>query len=157
MNYLYRCLYSTSNAQANNAIKPELLCMELQSGKISEDDYLAQSFKLLDDIYVTSPSSENMPKTGAVSISDLNQVLEPGYSGLEHGFVRLDDGTWYIAAKIDLRFCNSEMVEWWFNHCDCSERFRWWHPKTHLEAEYDPPFYATQPVDSKYSWSIIKI
>jgi hypothetical protein len=48
---------------------------------------------------------------------------------------------------IDLGACTGEMFEWWILFCDSTEKFRWWHPECNLEMEWDPTFYAVQPVE----------
>jgi hypothetical protein len=135
--------------RSQNAVPPELLYTELNGGKVAEDDYLGKSAKYMNDIVtdeVHGVSSED-----ALLLWRLNDILDPGYRGLEHGFVRMGNGTWFLASKTQLKNCTGEMIDWWFSHCDSTERFRWSHPVHNVEGEYDPPFYATQPEDRKYT------
>ena len=51
-------------------------------------------------------------------------MVEPGYMDLEHGYVRCDDGGWYIACLTDLgESVNGEMFDWWFRNCDSDGNF----------------------------------
>jgi hypothetical protein len=46
-------------------------------------------------------------------------MIEPGYMELENGYVRCEDGGWYIACLTDLgEYVNGEMFDWWFRNCD---------------------------------------
>eukprot|EP00602_Paraphysomonas_sp_CaronLab_P013579 CAMPEP_0185040334 /NCGR_PEP_ID=MMETSP1103-20130426/38274_1 /TAXON_ID=36769 /ORGANISM="Paraphysomonas bandaiensis, Strain Caron Lab Isolate" /LENGTH=432 /DNA_ID=CAMNT_0027579591 /DNA_START=224 /DNA_END=1522 /DNA_ORIENTATION=- len=121
--------------------------MELNDGKLAEDDYLAKSYKYLGDVVATPPPRGQYTRDDALLAHRVNDALSPTYSGLEHGLMRLSNGTWYLAGTTELGSVTGEMFEWWFNHCDCSERFQWSHPIHNLEGEYDPTFYATQPED----------
>ena len=76
------------------------------------------------------------------------QMLNSGHQEMEHGYVRRVDGSWYIACHTDLGdACNGEMFDWWFRNCDNTERYRWWHPRDHIEGEWNPQFYSVQPPD----------
>jgi hypothetical protein len=143
-------LFSFQNNNSQPPIRPELIYMALNDGVVAPDDHLARSFNTLPDIVAELPPDYHPTSADALPLERLNEILERGYNGLEHGYVRLPDWTWYLACKTPLRNCTGEMIEWWFNHCDNSERFHWTHPLHHTDGgEYDPSFYAVQPEDSK--------
>jgi hypothetical protein len=123
--------------------------MALNDGVVAPDDYLARSYNTLPDIVAELPEDFNRTAAAAaLPLERLNEILEKDYVGMEHGYVRLPDWTWYFACKTPLRNCPGDMLEWWFSHCDSSERFHWTHPLHHADGgEYDPSFYAVQPED----------
>jgi hypothetical protein len=145
---MWNILFSRPH-ETNPPIRPELIHMALNNGIVAEDDYLARSYNTLPDI--VTEINENYTTNDALPLEHLNDILEPNYQpGMENGYVRLADWSWYFICKTNLRNCNGEMFDWWFNHCDCSERFRWSHPTENTDGgEYDPPFYAVQPEDRK--------
>lgn len=121
--------------------------MELNGGA-SREDYLARSMMVLSTFQIRDPTNGKFNASSFVDISMAQQMLKPGHQELEHGYVRRSDGTWYIACHTDLGDgCNGEMFDWWFRNCDNTERYRWWHPKDHIEGEWNPQFYAVQPPD----------
>lgn len=133
--------------RSRNAVPPELLFTELNGGKVLDEDYLGKSAKYMKDIVTDEP--QGFSSEDALLLWRLNDALDPGYRGVEHGVVRMSNGMWFLAAKTQLGNCTGEMIDWWFCHCDSSERYRWGHPIDNVEGEYNPPFYATQPEDRK--------
>ena len=133
--------------RAAHAVPPELLYTELNGGKVADDDYQGRSAKYMKDVVAEPP--QGLSSNDALHLWQLNDVLSLEYSGMEHGLVRMSNGVWYLAGKTALRNCTGDMIDWWFSHCDSTERIRWSHPLDNIEGEYDPSFYATQPEDSK--------
>jgi hypothetical protein len=58
-----------------------------------------------------------MQPADALSVKDINSLLEPGYHGVENGFCELADGAGYVASHVPFPGCTGEMYQWWF----------WWH------------------------------
>ena len=125
------------------------------AGTVADDDYLARSHKVLSDLVIEEPTNAY---TGSDLFMDINyayMMLEPGDQPLEHGFVRQSDGCWFIACKTDLGTeCTGEMIDWWYRNCVDSERFKWWHPKSHKSGNWDPQFFAVQPEDRQRGYYI---
>jgi hypothetical protein len=145
---MFSFLCGSNRDVISNLVKPELLCMELSGGIIADDDYLAKSYKYLTDIPVELPQATFVASDG-LPLRNLKSAVEPNYSGMKHGFVRMNDWTWYFVGTTNLRTCTGEMFKWWFSQCDNPEKFKWGHPINNIEGEYDPTFYATQPEDRK--------
>lgn len=144
----HRC--TTKKAQHYyDSIKPQQIIRELNNGELLNDDYYGRSYDLLPDIDTTIPARANQAAENTFQIFELHKLLDSNYNSLEHGFTRMKDGLWYMATKTPLENVTGDMVEWWFNHCDSSDRFKWWHPTSNMHGEYDPTFYAVQPEDRK--------
>ena len=115
-------------------------------GQIAKDDYLARAHKALTELEVGEPPS--FAAQPWMEFYNVHLMLVPGPQPLEHGMVRLSDGTWYIAVKTDLGTAiNGDMFDWWFRHCTGDERFKWLHPRDHKSGDWNPQFYAVQPED----------
>jgi hypothetical protein len=151
MTQMKNCNSCTKRKAKNyyESVKPQKIVTELNDGELLNDDYYGRSFDLLPTINTSIPSRANQDRENIFQLYELHKILDVNYSSLEHGFRRMSDGTWYIASKTKLENVTGEMVEWWFNHCDSSERFKWWHPTSNVHGEYDPTFYAVQPEDRK--------
>jgi hypothetical protein len=129
----------------NGVVRPELLVSEL-IGEVKESDYYARSTHLLDNFVMDDPTQGKFNPEDALSIDEAYKLVNQGYLNLEHGYVRCEDGSWYIACLTDLGHeVNGEMFDWWYRNCDESQRFRWWHPRDHFSCTYEPQFYAVMP------------
>jgi hypothetical protein len=129
----------------NGVVRPELLVSEL-IGEVKESDYYARSTHLLDNFVMDDPTQGKFNPEDALSIDEAYKLVNQGYLNLEHGYVRCEDGSWYIACLTDLGHeVNGEMFDWWYRNCDESQRFRWWHPRDHFACTYEPQFYAVMP------------
>lgn len=132
------------------SVKPQKIITELNNGKLLDGDYYGRSFDLLSGIDTTTPTRVAGEAQNTFHIYELHKILDPCHNSLEQGFTRMSDGTWYLASKKVLEGVRGEQVEWWFNHCDSTERFKWWHPTNNVHGEYDPTFYSVQPEDRKW-------
>lgn len=143
-----RCTKKKAN-KYYESIKPQKIITELNNGQLLNDDYYGRSYELLPDIDTSVPPKTTQATQNTFHIYELHKILDPTFSSLEHGFKRMEDGLWYMATKTTLENVTGEMIEWWFNHCDSTDRFKWWHPISNVHGEYDPTFYAVQPEDRK--------
>ncbi|GGG25532.1 hypothetical protein GCM10007304_44240 [Rhodococcoides trifolii] len=58
-----------------------------------------------------------------------------GYSAVETGYGRTDDGVLFVAVKTDMPRVTAAMWDWWFGwHSSESARYKLWHPDAHLYA-----------------------
>lgn len=69
-------------------------------------------------------------------LSDAHRLLDPGYTAVESGCVRLPDGQLHVAAWTTMMGCSGNMVEWWFGYLRTPEQYRWWHPRDHVWCEW---------------------
>ena len=92
------------------------------------------------------PTQGKFDASDALTLDEAYKLVNQGYLNLEHGYVRMSDGTWYVACLTDLGHeVNGEMFDWWFRNCDNGEKYRWWHPVDHVSGTYEPQFYAVMP------------
>jgi hypothetical protein len=142
---------SSLDESIKNSIHENMLASVI-SGTTAEDDYLARSHKTLNDLEIAEdgPHTGHLESRDFMDINNAYLMLEPGPQPLEHGIIRQNDGTWFIAALTDLgKECTGEMFDWWIRNCTDTERFKWWHPKDHKAGDWDPQFFAVQPEDRK--------
>lgn len=67
------------------------------------------------------------------TISEANQLLEPGYLPLENGYTRLENGQIFVAALTKMPGVSGKMIDWWFGwHYLESQRYKLWHPRCHI-------------------------
>ena len=155
-----KCLIKKSS-NYYESIKPQKIITELNNGELLPDDYYGRSYEVLQNMFndnnnttntsnIHIPSKSDIENDHILQLYELHHILDSNMNHLEHGFCRLNDGSWYLAVTTPLDNVSGEMFEWWFNHCDSTERFMWWHPTCNGHGEYDPTFYAVQPEDSKF-------
>ena len=66
--------------------------------------------------------------------------IETPDGGLENGFCLAAGGALHIAIFTDMPGVSPEMVDWWFGwHSDEPERYKLWHPRAHVHAEWRQP------------------
>lgn len=138
---------TTSGELPENVIPPEMLISKM-IGHTADDDYYARSTLVLQEFQISDPTNGRFNAEDAIDLEEAyKMVTEPG---MEHGYVRKKDGTWYIACHTDLGSeINGEMIDWWFRNCDSTEKYRWWHPKNHISGIWEPQFYSVMPNERK--------
>lgn len=122
-----------------NAIRPELLFTELNDGIVDEHDYLAQSVNILDN-YSKNPDDHRLPNDEAIYWSDRQRIIDD--DAKQNGYASFSDGSWYLASDVVFDEVTADMFMWWLNFCDDNEKFKWWHPKNHIQGGWDPQFYS---------------
>lgn len=66
-------------------------------------------------------------------LSEVNQLLEPGYLPLENGYTRLENGQIFVATLTKMPGVSGKMIDWWFGwHYLESQRYKLWHPRCHV-------------------------
>jgi hypothetical protein len=75
-----------------------------------------------------SPSDALLPDA-------VNELLAPGYLGVENGFCELPDGSAYVASLVPFPGATGEMYRWWFWwHSVEAARYTLWYPHNHIAA-----------------------
>lgn len=68
-------------------------------------------------------------------LSDASRLLEPGNVPLEDGVIRNPDGMLVVCCRTDMPGVTAAMIDWWFCwHAPFTERYRLWHPLSHMRA-----------------------
>lgn len=67
----------------------------------------------------------------------VNDLLKPGYLGIESGVVDLDDGFKTVCALTRMPRAKAKMVEWWFGWLGGTEQYKLWHPTDHLFSDWE--------------------
>ena len=74
------------------------------------------------------------------SLTDMPKLLAPGYHQLEDGYGFRSDGAFHVAVRTDLPGVSPEMIDWWFAwHSAEPQRYKLWHPRAHVHAQWDAP------------------
>jgi hypothetical protein len=72
------------------------------------------------------------PELG-LSVTEANQLLDPGYLPLENGFTRLENGQILVAVLTEMPRVTGKMIDWWFGwHYMEPQRYKLWHPRAHV-------------------------
>ncbi|BBX61471.1 hypothetical protein MSAS_06450 [Mycobacterium saskatchewanense] len=72
-----------------------------------------------------------------LAFDDAASVAEPGYQQTENGYGVLDDGSFAVAVRTDMPGVTPAMWAWWFGWHGCdTRRYKLWHPRAHLSAEW---------------------
>lgn len=76
-------------------------------------------------------------------LADAPRLLREGYHDVEDGFTLAKDGSIAVAVRTEMPGVSPEMVDWWFGwHGSEAQRYKLWHPRAHVHAEWgspDPP------------------
>ena len=51
---------------------------------------------------------------------------------LQEGYHKTEDGKWEIIANHEIHGVTPEMIDWWWDHIDTTERYKLWHPTDHV-------------------------
>ena len=70
----------------------------------------------------------------ALPLSEINQLLDPGYHKVETGYCITKDGLGYVAVNNVFPGCTVDMMRWWFvwHAVGGNLRYRIWDPKDHF-------------------------
>jgi len=75
----------------------------------------------------------------ALTLDDLDRLLDPAPLPAENGWCRLPDGTAHVGVRTAMPGVGGEMVDWWFDwHPRDPERYRFWHPRAHRDNALEP-------------------
>lgn len=139
---------TSHDSKTSLPISGEKLLLAL-AGNVMDDDYLGKSVLALQSFAMRKVD----PFTGlhrryshkeSLSFDDSHRLIQPGYLDMEHGYARNTDGTYCVACLTDLGTeVSGEMIDWWFSHCDDTERYRWWHPLDHISCTWDVQYFSS--------------
>lgn len=74
-----------------------------------------------------------MDPSKALSIENLNDLLNPGYTEVEAGYCSLPNGAAYVASHTPMPGVTVEMINWWFAWHSLEDlRYKIWWPKGHF-------------------------
>lgn len=74
------------------------------------------------------------------------------------GYYQTEYGGWEIIANHEIHGVTPEMIDWWWDHIDTTERYKLWHPTDHISFEWlVPPTYghigAIQRIEESFGGS----
>ncbi len=70
-------------------------------------------------------------------LSEVNDLMKPGYLPVESGVVDHADGFKTVCAMTRMPHCRAKMVEWWFSWLGGTDQYKWWHPIDHLFSDWE--------------------
>lgn len=83
-----------------------------------------------------------------VDFEDKNELLTRKDVRDERGWIRMDDGHYFVASSCDMPGVTKEMLNWWFWwHPQNSERYQMWFPGEHYRISYakcDQEYFTAQ-------------
>jgi hypothetical protein len=93
-----------------------------------------------------------------LALDDAASVADEGYQQTENGYGMLDDGSFQVSVRTDMPGVTPAMWSWWFGwHGSDTRRYKLWHPRAHLSAEWKDGDDAGRRGDQRYigRWSMI--
>jgi hypothetical protein len=82
---------------------------------------------------VTSP----YPAGKLAALENATILLKNGYLEIENGYTMEKDGSARVAVLTSMPDVSPKMWDWWFGwHGNLSNKYKLWHPKAHLSAEW---------------------
>ena len=79
-----------------------------------------------------------LPWDALPDVSELPTLETPGYLAHENGYCSAPDGSIKVAVKTDMPGVTPAMWDWWFGwHGSQDQRYKLWHPKSHLSARWE--------------------
>jgi DAPG hydrolase PhiG domain len=55
---------------------------------------------------------------------------------VQEGYYKTEQGGWEIIANHEISGVTPEMIDWWWDHIDSTERYKLWHPTDHHSFEW---------------------
>jgi phloretin hydrolase len=102
--------------------------------------YLERPLAPVDPEVAAAVASGPMDPAGALSLSDIDRLLDPAPAIGETGWCTLDDGVGYVAVRTAMPLVSTAMVDWWFDwHPREPIRYRIWHPRAHRSNSVELP------------------
>lgn len=97
--------------------------------------YYTKPGKPNDDLLDFLKDVKPMDSSKALSIENINDLLNPGYLEQETGYCVMPDGSGYVSVNNKMPGVTIDMVNWWFAwHALDDLRYKIWWPKGHFFA-----------------------
>jgi len=113
-------------------------------------EYLTISKEVLANHHINEDGITNFKAEDSFAFEDAHVMMNPGYLTMENGWVRRHNGSLFVATLTDLgEDVNGKMFDWWFCHCEDSERYQWWHPHDHVSGTWDKSYFSVFPHERK--------
>ena len=78
------------------------------------------------------------------------QMLRPGYLPVETGWTLFPNGVMGVAVLTHMPGVRADMWDWWFAwHSEEPQRYRLWHPESHMVAHWAQPLAPDAPRDDR--------
>jgi DAPG hydrolase PhiG domain len=74
-----------------------------------------------------------------VPLKDIRKLLTDEYMNLEAGYGQSSDGLDVVAASTYMRGVTGSMIDWWFSWLSHTDKYKMWHPRDHVFADWVPP------------------
>lgn len=104
--------------------------------------YYMPMAKVSDEL-VAQMDNSPIPPDKALPVQRADELFEPGYMEVETGYCKMNDGTGYVAALIQMPGVTAEMIEWWFAWFALEDlRYKIWDPSHHYGAKLEKESYA---------------
>jgi hypothetical protein len=72
-----------------------------------------------------------------LAFNDAASVADNGYQQTENGYGALEDGSIQVSVRTDMPGVTPQMWSWWFGwHGNDSRRYKLWHPRAHVSAQW---------------------
>jgi hypothetical protein len=89
---------------------------------------------------VVSAIKEPIAPEQALTLGDIDRLLDPAPLERETGWCVLPDGVGYVAVRTVMPATTAAMWDWWFDwHPRDSRRYRLWYPAAHFGISFTPP------------------
>jgi hypothetical protein len=73
-------------------------------------------------------------------LEDARGMLGAREFAIENGYAVCDDGSARVAIRTPMPRVSPNMIDWWFGwHADEPQRYKLWHPRAHVHAEWRTP------------------
>ena len=108
------------------------------------NDYTTNYAKYYDETIAPAPMSvakalnQSPYPTGTFPpLSKITDMMQSDYASVETGYSIEADGSVHVAVLTKMPHVLPKMWDWWFGwHGDLSNKYKLWHPKMHLSAEW---------------------
>lgn len=75
-----------------------------------------------------------------LALGDVATLLDEGYHATENGYGRTRDGGLQVSVRTDMPGVTPAMWDWWFGwHGSDARRYKLWHPRAHVSAQWKDP------------------
>ncbi|MEY4927785.1 MAG: hypothetical protein RI894_2221 [Bacteroidota bacterium] len=82
-------------------------------------------------------SNSPFPLYALLSFENREELANDGYHKIENGYAFEADGSASVAVLTPMPNVQPKMWDWWFGWHGCADnRYKLWHPKAHLSAEW---------------------